>query len=147
MSQSLLKAAKSAVKVSEVDGFRSVDLLSMSVQLLQKTLQGYRVAEHQTVINAVIVSCRLFSFKKQKQKIYSPLPQCPLWHLDILHQRQSRDTKSSTIKAKRSFPNLIHSRKQEAPVEQPSADFLARTATGDRFTAAFGSRLLNSFYK
>lgn len=87
------------------------------------------------------------ALNNKKKKIYSPLPQWPLRRLDMLHQRPSRDPKSDAVGAKSSFPNRIHSRKPEATVEQPSADFLARAADSDRFTAAFGSRLLNSFYK
>lgn len=52
----------------ELDAFGSVDLFSMPMQLLRKTLQGYVGAGHQTVINDVIVSCSLFSLKKKKKK-------------------------------------------------------------------------------
>ena len=36
----------------------------------------------------------------------------------MVQLRQSRDTESNTLKAKSSFPNIAHSRKQEATVEQ-----------------------------
>lgn len=45
----------------------------MPLQLSQKRAQGYRGAEEQTIVNAVIVSCSLFfCFKK---KVYGALHQ------------------------------------------------------------------------
>lgn len=80
----------------------------MPMQLLQKTLQGYRAAEHQTVINAAVVSCSLFSFKKKKKRFtalfvnvhYDIWTYCIRGRAEIPNQTHS--------KANSSFANLIH---------------------------------------